>query len=270
MKNLLPTVQLWLGLSLLAAGTLTSANDDDPVLAIINDYQLRASDIKAQIAKMPLGDQVSIRSDTEKFAESLIQEEVLFQYVLNNSFINEPELRDEIKTLAVNYLIQKYVTDKLDVTDAEIEAFYKDNTSSIRGETIQVSHILTATRDECEQLLQRLENGSSFEDLAKQHSIHQSSAERGGLLGSMMNHDGPLGFETSLFDIPENQPTLFESEDGCHIMMVTGRDTPPLPPLETVAPALESLLMREQEINALESLIESANQQVKVIRPQSE
>ena len=86
----------------------------------------------------------------------------------------------------------------------------------------------------------------------------------------MMNHDGPLGFETSLFDIPENQPTLFESEDGCHIMMVTGRDTPPLPPLETVAPALESLLMREQEINALESLIESANQQIKVIRPQSE
>jgi len=269
MKHLLPVIQRWLLISLSAACTVATA-DDDPVLAIINDYQLRASDISAQIAKMPLGDQVSVRSNTEKFAESLIQEEVLFQYVLNNGFNDEPELRSEVKTLAVNFLIKKYVTDKLDVTEAQIKSFYQNNTSAIRGETIQVSHILTATRNECEQILQRLANGSSFADLAKQHSIHQSSAERGGALGSMMNHDGPLGFEPRLFDIPQNQPTLFESDDGCHIMMVTGRDTPPLPTIDQVAPALEALLLREQEIDALQSLIESAHQSIKVIRPQSE
>ena len=269
MKYQIRVIKLWLVL-LLAATCQVAHSDDDSVLAIINDYQLRTSDINAQIAKMPLGDQVSVRSDTEKFAESLIQEEVLFQYVLNNRFNDEPELRTEVKTLAVNYLIKKYVTDKLDVTDAQIEAFYQQNTSAIRGETIQVSHILTATRDECEQLLQQLQNGSSFEALAKKHSIHQSSAERGGALGSMMNHDGPLGFERELFEIPQHQPTVFESDEGCHIMMVTGRDTPELPALEKVAPALEALLLREQEIEALQALIESAHQRIKVIRPQVE
>jgi len=50
-------------------------------------------------------------------------------------------------------------------------------------------------------------------------------------------------------------------------VVVTDSDTPPLPPLENVAPAIEGLLRRELEIAALESLIERAHQRVTVVRP---
>ena len=244
-----------------------SVAQEDETLAIINDYQLTMSDVNALISTMPLGDQVSIRSDPEKFAESLVQEEVLFQFALKDSFDGNPELREELKELIVNHLIDKYVTQKAIVSDTEIEEFYNSNTSAIRGETVQVSHILTETKEECTALLARLNEGESFTELATQYSIHERSAQNGGALGSMMNHDGPLGFEQELFEIPENQYTLYESSDGCHIVVITGRETPPLPPLENVEPGIRNLLMREKEIAALQLLIERAHSSIEVIRP---
>ena len=83
-----------------------------------------------------------------------------------------------------------------------------------------------------------------------------------------MNHDGPLGFEQRLFEIPQNEPTLFDSDDGCHIVVVTGSETPPLPPLENVAPAIEGLLQRELEIAALQALMDRAHSEVEVVRPE--
>ena len=242
-------------------------DEQGDIVAKINDYELRQSDIDAQISKMPLGDQVSFRSNPEKFAESLIQEEVLFQYLLSDGFNGEPELRSELKTLAVNHLIDKHVTSNLNVTDVEIQHFYDNNTSAIRGETVQVSHILTQTREECEAVNEKLQQGESFASLAQEYSIHENSASNGGQLGSIMNHDGPLGFEIELFDLPQDQYQIFESSEGCHIVVVTGRDTPELPPIENVEPALRNLLMREKEIEAINVLISAANSKVEVIRP---
>jgi len=187
-------------------------SQEDAVLAIINDFELRASDVNSQISTMPLGDQVTIR-------------------------------------------------------DAEIETYYENNTGAIRGETVQVSHILTETRDECDAILLRLQQGESFTELASQYSIHERSAVNGGELGSIMNHDGPLGFEQELFEIPQNQHTIFESDEGCHVVLITGSETPPLPPIENVAPALENLLKREKEIEALTKLFERAHDKIEVIRP---
>jgi len=253
--------------AILCANTMLVQAQEDRVIAIINDYAIKDSDINSQIVQLPLGDQVSIRSNLAKFAESLIQEEVLFQSVLSSKFRDEKELRSEVKTLVVNHLIDKFVTQKVAVSKAEIEQFYNENTSVIRGETVQVSHILTETRDECVALKNRIDAGESFADLAKQYSVHERSAQNGGELGSMMDHAGPLGFERELFKIPENQVTIFESDDGCHAVRVYGRNTPPLPPLENVSPGIENLLKRELEIEALQALMERAHSSVTVIRP---
>lgn len=241
--------------------------DETPPLAIINGFVLTQEYINDLIRQMALGEQVSIRADMEKFAESLIQEEVLFQFALANGFDGDESLRAEVKTLVVNRLIDNHVTKKLDVTPEAIEQFYKENTGAIRGETVEVSQILTETREECEALQQRLTEGESFASLAEQYSLHESSASSGGVVGSIMNHDGPLGFEQQLFQLPQNEPTIFESEDGCHLIVVTGSQTPPLPPLENVAPAIEGLLKRELEIEALQTLIERAHSEVEVVRP---
>lgn len=47
---------------------------------------------------------------------------------------------------------------------------------------VTVSHILVQHRHEAEDILARLNSGSSFEDLARKHSLCSSSTQ-GGLLG---------------------------------------------------------------------------------------
>lgn len=258
---------LLVGVSLAADDTPDTSTEDTPV-AVINDFVLTQKYIDSIIRHMALGEQVLIRADLEKFSESLIQEEVLFQFALASAFDGDEELREEVKALVVDRLIENHVTSKLDVPPEAIEQFYNENTGAIRGETVEVSQILTETREECEALQQRLADGESFASLAGEYSLHERSASNGGVVGSIMNHDGPLGFEQRLFEIPQNEPTLFDSDDGCHIVVVTGSETPPLPPLENVAPAIEGLLQRELEIAALQALMDRAHSKVEVVRPE--
>ncbi|OED41723.1 hypothetical protein AB833_09260 [Chromatiales bacterium (ex Bugula neritina AB1)] len=239
---------------------------EDPVLATVNEHEITQSYVNTQIAKMPLGDQVSVRSNVEKFVESLIQEEVLFQSVFNDGFASEPELRDEVKALVANHLIEKYVSNRPAVTEQEVAAFYDENTSAIRNETVNASHILTNTRAECEALQAQVNAGGNFAELARNHSIHTDSAVNGGAIGSFMNHAGPLGFEVPMFQMQPGETQLFESEDGCHLVTITSRTTPPLPSLENVAPRILELLTRQREQDALRELIESANRKVTVSR----
>lgn len=279
MRTFGPIVISGITATLLTASIVSFAADDNtatsnidstsenPPIAIINDFVLTQEYIDGLIRQMALGEQVSIRADMEKFAESLIQEEVLFQFALANDFDQDESLRAEIKTLVVNRLIENHVTSKLTVTPEAIEQFYNENTGAIRGETVEVSQILTETREECEALKQQLADGAAFATLAEQYSIHERSASNGGVVGSIMNHDGPLGFEQQLFQLPQNEPTIFESEDGCHLIVVTDSETPPLPPLENVAPAIEGLLQRELEIEALQTLMDRAHSEVDVVRP---
>ncbi len=244
------------------------AQTDDPVLASVNGHPITQSYVNAQIARMPLGDQVSVRSNVEKFVESLIQEEALFQSVLSDGFATEPALRDELKSVVANHLIEKYVTSVLAVSDEEVATFYQQNQSAIRNETVDASHILTNTRAECEALQARVQQGEDFATLAKLHSTHTDSGVNGGAIGSFMNHEGPLGFEVPMFQMAPGETRLFDSEDGCHLVTVTKRTTPPLPTLENVAPRIRDLLMRQREQNALRELIEAANKKVTVTRSQ--
>jgi len=69
--------------------------------------------------------------------------------------------------------------------------------------TASARHILVKTETECQDLIRQIEDGGSFENLAKQHSQCPSGA-RGGDLGSF----GPGMM------VPEFDKVVFEGELG--------------------------------------------------------
>ena len=69
--------------------------------------------------------------------------------------------------------------------------------------TASARHILVETETECQDLIRQIEDGGSFENLAKQHSQCPSGA-RGGDLGSF----GPGMM------VPEFDKVVFEGELG--------------------------------------------------------
>ena len=58
------------------------ADEPDPVVATVNGVPIRLSYVYEHIEALPLGDQIDVRDQLNRFTESVIQEDVLFQFGL--------------------------------------------------------------------------------------------------------------------------------------------------------------------------------------------
>lgn len=78
-------------------------------------------------------------------------------------------------------------TKDVSVTDDEIKKYYDENPYEFTEEenTMNLSHILVTTEDEAKVVIDRLNAGESFEDVAKSVSKDTETAEKGGLLGDV-------------------------------------------------------------------------------------
>lgn len=254
----------------LAGGWAAAAedlSDENPLVASVNGHEVRLADIYRQIESLPLGDQIAVRERLDQFIEAMIREEVLFQMMLATDFEGEPELRERIKTVVVEHLIQRQVRDRIQVSDEEVRAYYEANTSVVREENVAASQIVLATYEECEALLESIDSDAAFAEAAQSRSLDEESAPRGGALGRFMNHAGPYGFEEMLFLLQPGQMAIFESRLGCHLVRITDRELPPLPPLETVRERIHALLARRLERELLRELVERSAGMVQVERP---
>jgi len=70
--------------------------------------------------------------------------------MLASDFESAPELRDEIKAAVVKHLIDRNVTDRIEISDQAVRNYYEENSSAIRGEVVRASEILMDRPEECE------------------------------------------------------------------------------------------------------------------------
>ncbi len=70
---------------MIATGGLSAnafADESDPVVASVDNVPIRLSYVYQHIEALSLGDQIDVREQLDRFTESVIQEEVLFQFAL--------------------------------------------------------------------------------------------------------------------------------------------------------------------------------------------
>jgi parvulin-like peptidyl-prolyl isomerase len=64
----------------------------------------------------------------------------------------------------------------------------------------------------------------------------------------------------------QGEMRIFESPQGCHIIRLIERETPPMPPLEQVRERIRFVLARNQEIALLRALIEQRARDMNIER----
>jgi len=89
--------------------------------------------------------------------------------------------------------------------------------------TASARHILVETETECQDLIRQIEDGGSFETLAKQHSQCPSGA-RGGDLGSFGPGMMVPEFDTVVFEGELGKPLgPVKTQFGYHVLEITER-----------------------------------------------
>lgn len=251
---------------LLTVPTTINADQSDPLAATVNNYKIHESYIYQKIEELPLGDQIDLRDQIDRFLESVIQEEVLFQSVLSNDFQDEPELRDEVKSMVAEFLIEKYVGSKINITQEAIQKYYEANLSQIRGEHVRARYMRLANQKECEALEPLITSEESFANLTRKRSLDNETAINGGDTGYLMIHFNELGFEAQLFGLPLEKVHTFETPKGCYLVWITEHLLPIAPPLEQVTEDIKLILTRGQESTLLKAFLEERAKTVSIKR----
>ncbi len=95
--------------------------------------------------------------------------------------MGDKELKEEIKHAI---LLEELITKDVVINEDELRKYYKENEHLYDLKPLyQISQILVPTKEEAEQVIQELENGSSFSTLARERSIDEFSAPSGGAMG---------------------------------------------------------------------------------------
>lgn len=95
--------------------------------------------------------------------------------------LSDKELRQKIRA---QLILEKVLAKDVNVKDEAIENYYKDNQSLYNIPTsYRTKIIVTASKEDAENTLKELKNGSDFSALARERSLHTSSASLGGDIG---------------------------------------------------------------------------------------
>ena len=177
-----------------------------------------------RLANLPLANEIA--------KQEVSDEEIQAYYDAHKAEFTIPE------TVKVQYLDLSgaAMENNINITDVEIAQYYQDNKPQFTTQGQQrLAHIQVKTEQQAQELYQQLQNGANFADLAKNHSIDPTSAERGGDLSWVSAGEFPKVFEDTANALAVGQYSQPVNLDNhYHIILVEERKEPQLQPLESV------------------------------------
>lgn len=201
-----------------------------------------------------------------------------YEKALKELNISETDLKEKtMKGLAVQKLIEKQVTSKIEISDADRRGFYDSNPNFFeQPEQVEARHILIKSdpKDEKAQQEKALEKikeaqqqvkaGEDFADLAKKYS-EGPSGKNGGDLGYFGRGQMVKPFEDAAFGLEPGQISdIVKTRFGYHLIMVTGKKAARTIPYEEVKEKIGPHLKQQKSSESIKVYIEKLKKEVKI------
>lgn len=157
--------------------------------------------------------------------------------------------------LLINEL-QYSIVNSVEVSDAEIEKYYNENKDRFTvEEQVEASHILVEDEETAKEILNKLNNGSDFAELAKEYSL-DGSASRGGNLGFFPRGRMVKPFEEAAFALQVGEISEpVKTDFGYHIIKVTNRQEAKTLSLEESKEDIRSTLLYQKQMETLRTYL---------------
>jgi len=270
-------------------------------VATVDDTVFTLEDLNTQLNRMGWLEHSGLKrvADTAQFnfnaLDQLIQEKLVSDAADTFSVDTVLDAQSRIREHMRSYVMQKMYGDviaaKVEVTPEEVEAYYDSNKGDFyHPPAANVSQILISNnpgfylpeghsyseiskdsidvlaRKKTAEVIDKLKDGESFEDLAKEYSHDQNSGRNGGSLGWIERDQSPPEFDSVAFSIPigEVSPAI-HTQYGYHLIKVTERKEGDYTPLnEQLEANIRQKLLTDKHHALSRAFMDSLRQVTKV------
>ena len=167
--------------------------------------------------------------------------------------LTEEQAREQLGVQVLQEKLRESMSGDVEVTDEQVRQLFEERAGQF--ERADVSHILVEDEAEANAIIDLLEQGQSFEELAETRSIDEGSAVQGGSLGVQPRGTYVEPFEEAVWTAEEGEIVgPVETQFGYHVIRVNEFVTQTF---EDVEQSLRDELASQQADAAFQDLIRS-------------
>lgn len=164
-----------------AAETGAAATD---VVATVNGSNVTQRDLDAYMQGMQAA-QPGVVAEPETALNDLVKLKLIAQEAEKKGIDQRPEIAAELGWQRTNLLVNTLMRERMSsvkFSKKELQAEYKKQLTQLSNREYKARHILTATEEEAQAVIKKLDDGADFATLSEQEST-DPSAPQGGDLG---------------------------------------------------------------------------------------
>ncbi|QMU61490.1 MAG: peptidylprolyl isomerase [Gammaproteobacteria bacterium] len=230
------------------APKMAAVIDESGEYARVNDVVISNNDF-ASFAKGKRESQPEANLSDKAIADELIATEILRQEAINAGISKRPEIVEQIKLQESNILINTLMTEKfadLKFTDDELKAEYDRLIGLNDASEFKARHILLQTEDEAKVVIEELNGGANFEELAKAKS-QGPSAPNGGDLGWFKAETMVPAFAEAVGKMEKGAYSTegVNTRFGWHVILLEDKRTTEQPAFDDVKQNVQQSLTRQ-------------------------
>lgn len=241
-KYVLLVLVLVLALSMTACkNENANKKDNENIVAEINDEVITKDELYDRL----------VEQNGEQVLNALISEKIInIEAKKQNIEVSEKDIQDKIDKIVENYggeeefnqaiayygytvenlkkdigtniKIKKLLEPKISISEEEMKNYFEENKETFnQKEEVRARHILVETEEAAKEVLEKLEAGGDFSELAKEYSLDESNKGKGGELGFFGRGQMVAEFEDTAFSLKVNEISEpVKTDYGYHIIEV--------------------------------------------------
>lgn len=184
--------------------------------------------------------------------DEMVNQELLYFDAIENKLDQDEEFIEVLEAtktaLLKNYAFSKVIANEV-VSEDEIRDYFNENKDMFKKEeTVKASHILVDSEEKANEILDKLNEGLSFEDAAKEYSTCPSK-EDGGNLGEFGKGQMVKEFEDEAFNMEVGTVSKpVKTQFGYHLIKLMEKNPPADASLDEVKEEINrQLLISKQQ-----------------------
>ena len=231
--------------TLLMAALSFPALAKDKAVATVNGKEI-SQELYDAMLKTAQKQNPQLAGNREIFINELVTREILYQDAVKKKLEKEKEVKFVLEQIRMNAMIQANIASiskSKPITEEMMKAEYDKTVKNASPNEYKLRHIAVKTEDEAKEVIQLLDDGAVFSDVAKDKSVSPTKS-KGGDFGWRTPAVLPpaIGQEISKMEKGSHSKAPLKVNDGYQIFGVEDIRKVPTPPYEEVKGQVRQVL----------------------------